>query len=64
MAQELQSLFCFISQFLMLFVFLFPIICAFAAFMDIKTSGFTLFGLIVYVLAGITAGKILSLKRR
>jgi hypothetical protein len=44
--------------------FLFPIICAFTAFMDIKTSGFTLLGLIVYVLAGITAGEILSLKRR
>jgi hypothetical protein len=44
--------------------FLFPIICAFAAFMDIKTSGFTLLGLIVYVSAGIITIKILSLKRR
>jgi hypothetical protein len=45
--------------------FLFPIFCAFLAFLDIRTRGFTLDGIIrVYIPAGFTAGYILSIKKQ
>jgi len=44
--------------------FLFPIFCALLAFMDIRTSGFTLYGMWVYGLAGLTSAEMLSIKRQ